>query len=410
MLYLIPMYLFGLFYLFYEFYKYQLYLQKSTEEISIEDVIILDIKDSELVTHVETYINNNNINTNQKIIVCVTWDRQSIALLYALSEFFDDIHIFNYNIKPSNNSMNDFILDNDGFKYHIYTMNSDKIKKDNIINDERYELLHILSNELNTDVIFEAHVSENISNNILDRIFSDNIDLSKDNITHKPFYTLSIEDINNFIESYNLEDDVNNTHYYNTLIKPKSCFNELDSFFKSYYPNWRENLINFHNLTSSDFAIDCTDTIKDNIIKGDDGFILPYSVKNTLPYNMYNVIIDQLCNEYNVTITQYEKELCYESDEFDIGNFYNCNGEYLLYMNNMLCSKINNFINNIKNYELTNGKYVADIVSNSPDPIIKKDFESYNDKKQELLNGLLYFEYMDGMIISSSIPESFVVS
>ena len=53
---------------------------------------------------------------------------------------------------------------------------------------------------------------------------------------------------------------------------------------------------------------------------------------------------------------------------------------------------------------------MADIVSNSPDPIIRKDFESYNDKKQELLKGLLYFEYMDGMIISSSIPESFVVS
>ncbi len=406
------MYLFGLVYLFYEFYKYQLYLQKSTEDVDVDDVIMLDIKESDLVKHVETYITNNEIDTNQKIIVCMTWDRQSIALLYALNEFFNDIHIFNYNNENNNKNMEEIILDNDKFKYHIYRMNSDTIKKDNIMKNERYELLEILSNQLNTDIIFEAHVSENISNRILNRIFSNNICLTSNNITYKPFETLSIKDINNFIESYDLENDVDDTHYYNTLVQSKSCFNELNDFLALYYPNWRQNLIEFYNMTNNDFAIDCTDTIESNVVRGDDGFIIPYTIKNKLPYNMYEVMIEQLCNEYNVTITQYEKQLCYNSDEFDIGNFYNCNnGEHLLYVNNNLCSKINKFLKEINNLQLKDGKYVIDVMyNNSYDEIIEKDFTLDFDKFQELLNGVIYFEYMDGKIISSSIPESFVVS
>ncbi len=272
-----------------------------------------------LYNHFINYCQDNDITKDsQSILVCCTGDKQSMTLLNLCINYFDckNIHVINVSEYRNNNILfiHD-ICDINNLKFHYY---QDK-------DHNRYKYIDIICKKYDIHSVFEAHTFNDKTNNMLDNIFSNNSSHKlKENNIHYPFNNIYINEINNYVEMYNIPIDTTFEHENNKTKENKYIFNNLDNMLYATYPDWREHLDNFISEQDN----------KNNML-GEYGFI--YNLTND--YNIDRDKLDKLCDKYN----------CNYIDNNELINIYQSDSSYVTFINKELYNKQKDFINFLLN-------------------------------------------------------------
>jgi hypothetical protein len=297
-------------------------------------------KNNLLYSSVLSTCEKNKIDTDKKVLICCTGNEQSMALLTIAMSIFgsNNVSVLTINHHKSKN-INNFILDiceKNNLNVHLFDCDTDIDQK-----VCRYERIISLTKLHNIHAVFEAHTLENYSNSILNDIFSDTIFTTENIITsnvYKPFNNIKNEDINDFINEYNIPIDQYLTHYNYSLVEPKNIFSEFDDLYESIYPNWRNNLIKYFQNTDkilNQYKMNIDKIIEKKCYKGKHGFVFHHDLFS-MPYATYKTIVDLLADEYN-----------FDRIDFDtLNNFYINSHEITM----LVSEEHNDKLDELKNY------------------------------------------------------------
>ncbi len=255
----------------------------------------------------------NKIDTDKKVLVCCTGDNKSMALLAIVSNIFGSI---NTNVlfinHHENNVLNMFIhdiCDHNGFKFFNYNYDyEENIKK------FRYNKINEICKKNDISYVFEAHTIENFCNLILHNYFSGETTFDSQSSIYNPFYNLTEEVVDRFIDKYSIPIDENMIHFTYSCLKLKNILTDINNIFGLVYPKWRQNLVRTYikNNINEDNFINTNIIINTQCSLGNYGFIY-YHDSNKTSFEMYKTIINRLCLEYNKEISSADIEGMYNN-------------------------------------------------------------------------------------------------
>jgi hypothetical protein len=370
----------------------------------------------------------NKINTNEKVIVSCTGDKQSMAMLAIIINLFGSRNVNVITINHHQNiQLSSFvhdICDINNLKFYNYNVDLVEYYNNHLIKQFRYEKIRNICKKEDIRYIFEAHTSENYSNSILENMFSETLYESNiiNNQIYYPFLSKTNEDIENFYNNYPLSH--NDIHYNYSMVQNKQIFNEFDDLFTMLYPEWRHNIIKSYlttkNIVDNEYN-NIHNIINKNCIISKYGFIYYHDLKIT-PYDIYKMVITGLCDELNIN----------HLSDLSISNMYASNDYFTIYLIDDLNEQFQHFYNYLQNMEPskfieqfnkaeeelthefenlnTNSSeensndmieylYCVNILDNSDEYDINKIENNNNiNIKEELINGKVYFSLIDNKL------------
>ncbi len=320
--------------------------KNEVEERQKIDIKLFNIPDIFTISNEEPLYNSiidecvkYKINTNEKVIVSCTGDKQSMALLAIITNLFGAHNVNVVTINHHQNSQFNYfmhdICDINDLKFYNYNVDLDKYHNNHLIKQFRYEKLRNICKKEDIRYIFEAHTCENYSNSILENMFSETLYESNiiNNQIYYPFLSRTFSDIDNFYLKYNLSH--NNIHTNYTMVQNKQIFNEFDDLFSMLYPEWRHNIIKSFlttkNILDNEYN-NINNIINKNCIITEYGFIYYHDLKIT-PYDIYKLVINGLTDELNVE----------HLSDLTISNMYMNNDYFTIYLVDSLSEKVNKF-------------------------------------------------------------------
>ena len=339
MAFVLPVLYLGSMYGLYQYVKNKVREYETTQEIDV-DINIDKTED------VYTAISNNNITGN--IIVCCTGDMQSMALLYGVMNVFDSKNINVLFINNERyNKMGEFVENICGqhninfIQKTINTNNIMHINVENNIENTRRDTINELCTQLGTKNVFEAHTIENQCNNILDNIMRGVTYKQLDTI--KPFANMDMGVIINFVYKYNIPYDIVTMDH--NLTSAMNIFNEFDTVLSLYYPNWRENVINYAqnvNDRLSQFETNIDNIMNKCTATDRFGSYYRYNIDMT-SYDLFSNIVNKIADNNNTERpSRYVKTQWYEGKNNASQPNWFCDGHYVVYLNSDIMTHLDN--------------------------------------------------------------------
>jgi hypothetical protein len=341
----LPVLYLGSMYVFYNYIKNKVREYETNQEIAQEVDINVDIEVSEPIY---TAVSNTLASVTGPIIVCCTGDMQSMALLYSIINIYDTAHI---NVLFVNNErynkMSEFV-ENICNTYHINftqtTVNSIDTLHCNVeqnIENARRDMIENLCMKLGTKTVFEAHTIENQCNNILYNILSGKNNQTLNTI--KPFVNMDMNMIQKIVEKYDIPYDIVTMDH--NITSAMNLFNEFDTVLSLYYPDWRENVINYAmnvNDRLSQFETNIDTIMKNSTMKDRFGSYYRYNIDMT-SYDLFSNIVNKIADNNNTDRpSRYIKTQWYEGKNNTSQPNWFCDGHYVVYMNNDIMAHLDN--------------------------------------------------------------------
>ena len=323
------------------------YVKNKVREYEIAQEVEVDV-DIKVNEPVYTAISNTLISVTGPIIVCCTGDMQSMALLYSIINIYDTAHINVIFINNERyNKMSDFV-ENICIKHNINftqttinTIDTFHCNVEQEIENTRRDMIENLCMKLGTTNVFEAHTIENQCNHILDNIMR-GANVRKFN-TIKPFANMDMGMIQSFVEKYDIPYDIVTMDH--TITSAMNLFNEFDTVLSLYYPDWRENVINYaQNINDrlSQFETNIDNIMNKCTATDKFGSYYRYNIDMT-SYDLFSNIVNRIADNNNTKRpSRYIKTQWYEGKNNTSQPNWFCDGHYVVYMNNDIMAHLDN--------------------------------------------------------------------
>jgi hypothetical protein len=291
--------------------------QIQEQNYSLENIKV--DKENILYQAVNNEINNNQLDTTKKVLICCTGDYQSMALLTIAMNIFnrENIHVFTFN--RNHDSMLEFmenICNENKLAFYHSLCDKDESELDSESNSEtlsesnsetlsesdsepleeqskkiqRYTLIKDIVKNNDIHYVFEAHTLVNYSNMILNDLF-ENKKTINDISVYRPFLLIDNITLMRFFSSYNIPIDINLTNLEYSREDNKILFNNMEQYISVLYPNWRLNVVE-NNKTLLN-----TDELKKYCYKGKHGFSVEHNF-DKISFVMFKKLVDELAKEY----------------------------------------------------------------------------------------------------------------
>lgn len=349
---------------------YYLYQEKNRTKWyeSIHDYQLSD-------TLMDNVSSNISIFLDQPVLLALENNYKSFVLLKAISELFmkENIHVVHM-IEGTDTKLLEEYCDELGVIYHLYKTNSscDSLHKDitRLESFRRRQIYEEICTTYNIVNIFECSDINSLCNGLLHSMFSGHINslcnfsliTQCNNLTIiRPFYNLDID---------NSESHV-----------IKNNFTNLLSICNSFYPNWKQKVLNEMRLLLSNFSNTVYKNIDTYLVIYKNGFVINYQnmIDNIDKDNQFNYLIHMIhyCStKCNIMMNLHMIECLFDSEvdlNFDNWKIIKHKG-CIIFLNKTLCQRYIDSVVSHNNNEYTENSTVNNTIESFLD---MKFFEYY---------------------------------
>jgi hypothetical protein len=349
---------------------YYLYQEKNRNKWyeSIHDYQLSD-------TIMDTVSNNISILLDQPVLLALENNYKSFVLLKTISKLYrkEHIHVVHI-INENDDNILEKYCDELEVIYHLYKNNSsgDYLHKDitRLASYRRRQIYEEICTKHNIINILEASDINSLCNGIFHSMFSGYINSLCNFSLTIPCNNLSI--IRPF---YNLDIDSSESHII------KNNFTNLLSICNTFYPNWKQKVLNEMRLLLSNFSNTVYKNIDTYLVTYKNGFIINYQnmidnidINNQLNYMIH--MIHYCSTKYNIMMNTQMIECLFDNDlDLNVDNWkiIKHNGK-LIFLNRTLCQRYIDSVVSHNNNEYTDKSTVNNTIESFLD---MKFFEYY---------------------------------